>query len=97
LNIYLVILVDNEDGQIRELETSEVHIKDVIIKPFSFYILNSKKTMQQRAFNKYHFPLLRTKATCTNFTPEEIHDDVVRHKMKKEMRIENELTEIIPK
>ena len=57
-----VILVDEQDNQIGLMSKMEAHEKAVLHRAFSVFIMNDRgETMlQQRAADKYHYPLLWT-------------------------------------
>lgn len=92
----LVILVDRNDSQTGVAGKMEAHRKGLLHRAVSVFIVNSKGEwiLQRRAFDKYHSNGLWTNTCCTHPVPGESNIDSARRRLKEEMGIECELTEL---
>ena len=63
-----VVLVDANDNTIGQMEKIEAHVKGVLHRAFSIFLINSegKLLLQQRALTKYHSPGLWTNTCCSH-------------------------------
>ncbi len=63
-----VVLVDANDNAIGQMEKIEAHVKGVLHRAFSIFLINSegKLLLQQRALTKYHSPGLWTNTCCSH-------------------------------
>jgi isopentenyl-diphosphate delta-isomerase len=91
-----VILVDANDMAIGTMEKMEAHEKGLLHRAFSILIVNERGEMliQQRALEKYHSPGLWTNACCSHPRPEESNLDAAYRRLKEELGMYVELTEI---
>jgi len=66
-----LILVNENDEPIGKMEKMEVHLKGLLHRAYSVFILNEKGEMllQKRAAGKYHSPGLWTNACCSHPQP----------------------------
>ena len=64
----MVVLVNENDEKIGLMPKQEAHIKGVLHRAFSVFVLNSKQEvmLQQRALSKYHSPGLWTNTCCSH-------------------------------
>lgn len=92
----IIILVDREDKQIGTGEKMSVHRAGQLHRAFSVFVFNSKgeTLLQQRALDKYHSAGLWTNTCCSH--PRVGEETLVgaKRRLKEEMGIECELTEI---
>ena len=65
-----VVLVDEQDNEIRTMEKMQAHKEGKLHRAISVFIFNGKRELllQQRADGKYHSPGLWTNTCCTLFT-----------------------------
>jgi isopentenyl-diphosphate delta-isomerase len=91
-----VILVDAHDNAIGTMEKMEAHEKGLLHRAFSILLLNDKGEMlvQQRALEKYHSPGLWTNACCSHPRPTETNLDAANRRLKEELGMSVDLTEI---
>jgi len=91
-----VILVNRLDEQIGIMPKMEAHVKALLHRAFSVFIMNSKgETMiQQRAAHKYHSPLLWANTCCSHQRVGETNIEAGKRRLKEEMGIETELREL---
>lgn len=63
-----VVLVNEKDEKIGLMPKQEAHVKGVLHRAFSVFVLNSKNEvmLQQRALGKYHSPGLWTNTCCSH-------------------------------
>jgi isopentenyl-diphosphate delta-isomerase len=68
-----VILVDKQDNAIGTMEKMEAHVKAVLHRAISVFIVNSQGEwlLQQRTFDKYHSKGLWTNTCCSHPYPGE--------------------------
>lgn len=91
-----VILVDANDEAIGTMEKIEAHEKGLLHRAFSILLVNERGEMllQQRALEKYHSPGLWTNACCSHPRPEESNLAAANRRLKEELGMSVELTEI---
>jgi len=91
-----VILTDSFDKQIGTLEKIEAHRKALLHRAISVFICNTKGEwlLQQRALSKYHSGGLWTNTCCTHPAPDETNIDAANRRLKFEMGMRSELSEI---
>ena len=91
-----VILVDNNDVQIGLMDKIEAHEKALLHRAFSIFIFNSKGEMllQKRAITKYHCGGMWANSCCSHPRENETNLDAASRRLKEEMGIETDLTEI---
>lgn len=85
----LVILVDENDRETGTMEKMEAHMKGLLHRAFSVFIINSqgKLLLQKRASGKYHSPGLWTNTCCSHPRPGESVTDAAIRRMSEEMGI----------
>lgn len=91
-----VILVDEQDRVLGTMPKLEAHEKAVLHRAFSVFILNDKGQLllQQRAHDKYHSPGLWTNSCCSHQREGESSLDAGKRRLKEEMGMTAELTEL---
>ncbi|HEU4497377.1 MAG TPA: isopentenyl-diphosphate Delta-isomerase [Flavobacterium sp.] len=91
-----VILVNENDEQIGLMPKLEAHQKAMLHRAFSIFILNSKNEvmLQQRAFGKYHSPLLWTNTCCSHQREGETNIEAGSRRLFEEMGFSTELKEL---
>ncbi len=91
-----VILVDEQDRVLGTMPKLEAHEKAVLHRAFSVFILNDKGELllQQRAHDKYHSPGLWTNSCCSHQREGESSLDAGKRRLKGEMGMTAELTEL---
>ncbi|WP_163323272.1 isopentenyl-diphosphate Delta-isomerase [Draconibacterium mangrovi] len=91
-----VILVDENDKVLGEMEKMEAHLKGLLHRAISVFIVNSKGEwlIHQRAFNKYHSNGLWTNTCCSHPYPEETSFDAANRRLMQEMGMTAPLQEI---
>ncbi|WP_319478906.1 isopentenyl-diphosphate Delta-isomerase [uncultured Draconibacterium sp.] len=91
-----VILVDENDKVLGEMEKMEAHVKGLLHRAISVFIVNSKGEwlIHQRAFNKYHSNGLWTNTCCSHPYPEETSVDAANRRLMEEMGMTAPLQEI---
>lgn len=91
-----VILVDSYDRPIGEMEKMEAHVKGILHRAISVFILNSKGEwlLHRRAMEKYHSKGLWTNTSCSHPFPEEPTADAALRRLRFEMNLETELKEL---
>ena len=96
MNENQVILVDTKDNYIGTMEKMEAHRLSKLHRAVSVFIFNSKGEwlLQQRAKHKYHSNSLWTNTACTHPMPNESNIDAANRRLKQEMGLQAELTEI---
>lgn len=84
-----LILVDLFDNEIGYETKRETHIKGLLHRAFSVFIVNGNKTLiQRRALDKYHSGGLWANACCSHPRRGEKLDEAVRRRMIEELGIE---------
>lgn len=83
----MVILVDENDRETGTMEKMEAHMKGLLHRAFSVFIMNSsgKLLLQKRASGKYHSPGLWTNTCCSHPRPSESVNDAAIRRMFEEM------------
>ena len=91
-----VILVNQNDEQIGLMPKLEAHEKAVLHRAFSVFILNSENEimLQQRAYQKYHSPLLWTNTCCSHQREGESNIEAGSRRLFEEMGFKTELKEL---
>ncbi|WP_372650929.1 isopentenyl-diphosphate Delta-isomerase [Draconibacterium sp.] len=91
-----VILVDENDKVLGEMEKMEAHVKGLLHRAISVFIVNSKGEwlIHQRAFNKYHSNGLWTNTCCSHPYPAETSVDAANRRLMQEMGMKAPLQEI---
>jgi len=91
-----VILVDTGGQAIGIMDKLEAHQNGNLHLAFSVFIFNSKGQLllQQRALDKYHSGGLWTNTCCSHPRAGETIIDAGRRRLKEEMGMETELTEL---
>lgn len=85
-----LILVDEQDVKIGTAEKIDAHIKGLLHRAFSLFILDTstqKLLLQQRALDKYHSGGLWTNACCSHPRKGEKLLDAVYRRVKDELGI----------
>jgi isopentenyl-diphosphate Delta-isomerase len=84
-----VVLVDGHDRQTGTMEKIEAHIKGVLHRAFSVFIVNSSGQLliQKRSAGKYHSPGLWTNTCCSHPRPGEPVDHAASRRLLEEMGI----------
>tara|TARA_R110002050_G_scaffold74772_3_gene160090 strand:- start:11542 stop:12066 length:525 start_codon:yes stop_codon:yes gene_type:complete len=92
-----VILVNEKDEQIGLMPKLEAHEKALLHRAFSVFIFNDKNELmlQQRAFHKYHSPLLWTNTCCSHQREGESNIEAGKRRLKEEMGFVVDLKESI--
>ncbi len=92
----MVILVDENDQPIGTMEKIEAHEKALLHRAFSVFIINQKGEimLQQRAWHKYHSPLLWTNTCCSHQRVGETNLEAGKRRLKEEMGFEVSLKEL---
>lgn len=91
-----VILVSEQDEPIGLMPKLEAHEKGVLHRAFSIFIINDKNEimLQQRAFEKYHSPLLWTNTCCSHQRDGESNLEAGVRRLREEMGFVTELREL---
>lgn len=91
-----VILVTEQDAPIGTMEKLEAHVKGVLHRAFSVFILNDAEELllQKRADNKYHSGGLWSNTCCSHPTPDENTIDAAHRRLQEEMGFDTELQPI---
>ena len=91
-----VILVKEADQEIGIAEKMAVHKEGILHRAFSIFVFNSKEELllQQRAKSKYHSGGLWSNTCCSHPKPGESLTGACNRRLKEEMGLECELTEI---
>jgi len=92
----LVILVDENDNQTGVSGKMEAHKKALLHRAVSVFIVTPKGEwiLQRRAFDKYHSNGLWTNTCCTHPGPGDSNIESARRRLREEMGIECDLTEL---
>jgi len=91
----LVVLVNENDEKIGLMPKQEAHIKGVLHRAFSVFILNENNElmMQRRALTKYHSPGLWTNTCCSHQRDGESSIEAGRRRLEEEMGFTCDLKE----
>ncbi|WP_167612005.1 isopentenyl-diphosphate Delta-isomerase [Maribellus sediminis] len=91
-----VILVDENDLETGVMEKMEAHRNAILHRAVSVFIVNHKGEwlLQQRAFSKYHSNGLWTNTCCSHPRPGESSLETARRRLKEEMGMTAELSEM---
>lgn len=92
----LVILVDKEDRQTGVAGKMEAHLKGLLHRAVSVFIIDSdgKWILQRRALDKYHSNGLWTNTCCTHPFPGETTAEAAIRRLYEEMGIECRITDL---
>ena len=82
-----VILVDKNDNVTGLAGKTEAHIKALLHRAVSVFIINTKGEwlLQQRAYSKYHSAGKWSNACCTHPFPGETNENACHRRLKEEM------------
>lgn len=91
-----VILVNHLDEQIGLMPKLEAHLKGVLHRAFSVFIVNNNNEimLQQRAHQKYHSPLLWTNTCCSHQRNKETNIEAGKRRLFEEMGFITDLKEL---
>ena len=91
-----VILVNENDEPQGTMPKMEAHLKGVLHRAFSVFIMNEKGEimLQQRAASKYHSPLLWTNTCCSHQREGEDNLSAGKRRLSEEMGFSAELKEL---
>ena len=91
----LVVLVNEKDEKVGLMPKQEAHIKGVLHRAFSVFVLNSKNELmlQQRALEKYHSPGLWTNTCCSHQRDGEDSISAGKRRLMEEMGFNCDLKE----
>lgn len=91
-----VILVDEADNIVGEMEKMEAHIKGVLHRAFSVFVLdgNNRLLLQRRALGKYHSPGLWTNTCCSHPRSGESVGQAAHRRLQEEMGFDCKLDNI---
>lgn len=86
-NIDSVIVVNEQDEQLRTMEKLAAHKEGVLHRAFSVFVLNDKKELliQQRAHHKYHSGGLWSNTCCSHPMPNEDTEAAAHRRLMEEM------------
>lgn len=92
----LVVLVNEQDQPVGLMPKQEAHIKAMLHRAFSVFILNDKNEimLQQRAAHKYHSPLLWANTCCSHQRDGESNIEAGRRRLQEEMGFSVPLKEL---
>jgi isopentenyl-diphosphate Delta-isomerase len=84
-----VVLVDEKDQETGRMEKIEAHVKGVLHRAFSVFIVNSsgQLLLQRRSKEKYHSPGLWTNTCCSHPRPDEPVEKAAIRRLMEEMGI----------
>lgn len=91
-----VVLIDENDCEIGTMAKMEAHEKALLHRAISVFIINSKGEwlLQRRAMHKYHSSGLWSNSACTHPRPGETYLEAAHRRLKEEMGMECELTQL---
>jgi isopentenyl-diphosphate delta-isomerase len=91
----LIVLVDENDNDIRMAEKLAAHLEAKMHRAFSIFIFNSRGELmlQKRAKQKYHSGGLWTNTCCSHPRPNEPLEQAARRRLQEEMGFSCPLTE----
>ena len=85
-----VILVDQADRPVGRMEKQEAHIKGLLHRAFSVFLLDgSKLLIQRRALDKYHCGGLWSNTCCSHPAPGEPVLSAAERRLDEELGIKN--------
>jgi isopentenyl-diphosphate delta-isomerase len=92
-----VILVNQDDQVVGEMEKMEAHVKGVLHRAFSVFLINDagELLLQQRAFSKYHSGGLWTNTCCSHPAPGEEVVEAALRRLNQELGIQDVEVEIV--
>ncbi|MAN58213.1 MAG: isopentenyl-diphosphate delta-isomerase [Flavobacteriaceae bacterium] len=90
-----VVLVNERDEKIGLMPKQEAHIKGLLHRAFSVFVLNDKNELmiQQRALHKYHSPGLWTNTCCSHQRDGETTLAAGKRRLQEEMGFTTQLKE----
>lgn len=90
-----VILVDENDQKIGLMPKQEAHVKGLLHRAFSVFVINEKNELmlQQRALHKYHTPGLWANTCCSHQRDGESSIEAGKRRLFEEMGFVTELKE----
>jgi isopentenyl-diphosphate Delta-isomerase len=82
-----VVLVDEKDQETGRMEKIEAHVKGILHRAFSVFIVNSsgQLLLQRRSKEKYHSPGLWTNTCCSHPRPDEPVENAALRRLVEEM------------
>ena len=88
-----VVLVDKNDNQIGLMPKMEAHLKGILHRAFSVFLVNSQNQilLQKRSANKYHSGGLWTNTCCSHPRDGENIIDAGKRRLFEEMGIKTDL------
>lgn len=88
-----VVLVDEKDHVLGTMEKMEAHVKGLLHRAISVLIFNEKGDMliQQRAAEKYHWPLIWANACCSHPREHESYSEAAHRRVFEELGIQVKL------
>ncbi len=91
-----VIVVDSRNRELGVMDKTEAHKLGVLHRALSVFLFNSKGEMliHRRAMGKYHSSGLWSNTCCSHPRPGEAVADAAFRRLKEEMGISAELTEV---
>jgi len=91
-----VILVDYQDRVIGLMEKLQAHRRGLLHRAVSVFIVNSRGEwlLQRRAAQKYHSARMWSNAACTHPRQGETNLAAARRRLKQEMGLDVDLTEV---
>lgn len=91
-----VILVNERDEETGLMEKMEAHVKGLLHRAFSVFIMNDNGEMliHQRALDKYHSGGLWTNACCSHPMPGESVEAAAHRRLSEEMGFDCPLREL---
>ena len=91
-----VVLVDENDVEVGIMPKMEAHQKALLHRAISVFIFNEKGEwlLQRRALSKYHSSGLWSNAACTHPRPKETYMEAAERRLREEMGIQCELTNL---
>lgn len=94
-----VILVDDRDQEIGIAEKLNAHQRGLLHRAFSVFVFRKindhyELLLQQRNLQKYHSAGLWTNTCCSHPRPGENLQDAAKNRLKEEMGIDVDLTEV---
>ena len=95
-DISRVILVDENDNMTGVMEKLQAHTEARLHRAVSVFLVNSSGEwiLQKRAMDKYHSQGLWTNTCCTHPAPGESAYDSARRRLREEMGLDCEVTEV---
>jgi isopentenyl-diphosphate delta-isomerase len=91
-----VIRVNEQDEALGSAGKMQVHLSGILHRAFSVFLFNNanQTLLQQRALVKYHSAGLWSNSCCGHPRPDETNLHAAQRRVKEELGIEQELTEV---